>query len=183
MTAGPYGPIPSSLLISRLSQKPRVFVSYHHGGDQEYYNRLAGMMALNYVLVSDNSLDRLINSDNVDYVMRHIRENYISGTSCTIILCGLETPYRKYVDWEIDATLQKQHALVGLRLPTLPLQPNGGTIKPARLQDNIDSGYATWGQFADVMSDPQVLVALVHAARLRPNRLINNARARRLRNG
>lgn len=183
MTAGLNGPIPSSLLISKLSEKPRVFVSYHHGGDQAFYNELARVMASKYVLVSDSSLDRRINSDNVEYVMRKIREDYISGTSCTVVLCGANTPYRKYVDWEIDASLQKRHALVGLRLPTLAIHPNGGTIKSARLQDNIDSGYALWGQYADVLQNPQVLVNLVHAARLQPKSSIRNDRARRFRNG
>ena len=162
---------------------PRIFVSYHHGGDQAFYNELWQKMQSKYVLVQDNSLDRRIDSDNVEYVMRVIRESYLTGTSCTIVLCGHYTPVRKYVDWEIMATLQKEHALVGLRLPTLPLQANGGTIKPPRLQDNIDSGYAVWGNYLDVIANPGHLEKLVHDARSRSKRLIVNNRARRLRNG
>jgi hypothetical protein len=81
------------------------------------------------------------------------------------------------------ATLQKEHALVGLMLPTLAIQPNGGTIKPARLQDNIDSRYAVWGSYSDVYRDPNVLTALVHDARSRSKKLISNSRPRRSQNG
>jgi hypothetical protein len=55
-----------------------------------------------YDVIYDNSLERQIDSDNVDYVIRRIRENYIAGSSCTIDTCG-----RKYVDWEILQGLHK----------------------------------------------------------------------------
>ena len=165
-----------------LKIKPRVFVSYHHKLDQAYYDSLSRAMSGTYSLVSDNSLDRTIDSDNVGYVMRQIREQFLTGTSCTIVLCGLETPVRKYVDWEILATLQKQHALVGLKLPQLPIV-NDGCAKPGRLQDNIDSGYAVWGHYSNAIADPSHLAALVHSAREKPKRLIDNRRQRRLRNG
>lgn len=177
--------MPSMLesLFIKLPVTPRVFVSYHHAGDQAYYNELAVALSSQYVFVQDNSLSRKIDSDNSDYVMRVIREEFLTGTSCTVVLCGLNTSYRKFVDWEIMATLQKGHALVGLRLPTLQLQQNGGTIKPDRLQDNIDSGYAVWGQYSDVYANPRLLVDLVHNARSRLKSKIANSRAKRLRNG
>ena len=59
-----------------------------------------------YDIVTDNSLSRGIESDVVEYIMRRIRENYVTGSSCTIVLVGRDTWARKYVDWEIDATLQ-----------------------------------------------------------------------------
>jgi hypothetical protein len=123
--------------------KRRVFVSYHHFGDQYYYDEFARMFADTYNVVMDNSLERKIQSDDVEYVMRKIREEYVTGSSCTIVLCGLETPYRKFVDWEIAATLDKYHGLIGVKLPTVPVV-NDGCSKPDRLQDNINSGYAIW---------------------------------------
>jgi hypothetical protein len=171
-----------STVYDALKIRPRVFVSYHHGLDQWYYDELSRKMSETYSLVTDNSLDRSIDSDNVEYVMRLIREQFLTGTSCTIVLCGLETPNRKYVDWEILATLQKEHALVGLKLPSLPII-NDGCAKPARLQDNIDSGYAVWGHYENAISNPAHLAALVHTARENSKRLIDNSRARKLRNG
>jgi hypothetical protein len=46
--------------------------------------------------------------------MQRIRDKHITGTSCTIVLCGSLTPWRKYVDWEIKATLDKEHGLIGI---------------------------------------------------------------------
>lgn len=89
---------------------------------------------------------------------------------------------RKYVDWEIKATLDKQHGLIGVKLPTLQVR-NNGCGKPARLQDNIDTGYAVWTWRETLIDDPNKLAELVEAAKSRPATLINNLRERRLRYG
>lgn len=162
--------------------KPRVFVSYHHATDQAYYDALSSNMNSPYTFCQDNSLNRMIDSRSPDYILRKIREDYISGTSCTVVLCGIETPWRKYVDWEIEATLQKQHALLGIKLPTLAVI-NDGCSKPARLQDNIFSGYAHWVWWEDIVSNANALDAAVIEARSRSKSLIRNDRERRLRNG
>lgn len=44
-----------------------------------------------YEAVTDNSLDRRVDSDDIDYVMRRIREYYIAGTSCSIVFVGNES--------------------------------------------------------------------------------------------
>jgi hypothetical protein len=157
-------------------------VSYHHRGDQQYYDHFARHFAKTYEAVRDNSLDREIQSDDVEYVMRQIRENYVSGSSCTIVLCGQMTPYRKFVDWEIDATLQRQHGLIGVKLPTLAIV-NNGCAKPARLQDNIDSGYAGWTLWEHLTSNSALLASLIEEANGKLKWLIRNNRERRLRNG
>ena len=61
--------------------RPRVFVSYHHGNDQWYYNEFNRAFHDTYEAIQDNSVDRTIDSDNPEYVIRRIRENYITGTS------------------------------------------------------------------------------------------------------
>ena len=83
----------------------KVFVSYHHGGDQAYYDEFSSFFHDQYEAVRDNSLERLVQSDDTEYVMRQIREQYITGTSCSIILIGAQSHERKYLDWEIKATL------------------------------------------------------------------------------
>ena len=71
--------------------KHKVFISYHHGGDQPYYDAFTRTFHDTYELVYDNSLERRIDSDDVDYVRRRIRENHIKGSSCTIVLVGAQT--------------------------------------------------------------------------------------------
>lgn len=181
--AGNYGvhPLLGSLLIPK-PVKRKVFVSYHHAGDQIYYDTFAKFFAETYEVFHDTSLDRAYESDNADYVRWQIRQNDITGSSCTIVLCGANTHKRKYVDWEIKATLDKQHGLIGVWLPTLPLLANNRTQKPDRLQDNIDSTYAKWLKWDNQLT-VEVLKATIELAISSPATLIRNTRPLRVRNG
>src|SRR5438874_585527 len=114
-----------SSLLTAMATKRSVFVSYHHDNDQFYYDRLAAVCDQACQLIRDASLREAIDSDDTDYLGRAIREGYITGSSCTIVLCGSETGKRKHVDWEIKATLDKKHGLVGVNLPTNPLTITG----------------------------------------------------------
>lgn len=156
--------------------KPRIFVSYHHRFDQAYADRFARLFDDTYDAVTDRSLNAEIDSDDADYVYQRIRDEYISGTSCTVVLCGIETFNRKYVDWEIKATLDKQHGLLGVLLPTHRASPNGKFTVPDRLHDNIQTGYAHWISWTD---DAQVMIRSINVARERAKspRLIANSRS------
>jgi hypothetical protein len=171
------------LLSSLLRPRRQIFVSYHHGNDRYYYNEFARIFADSYEAIQDNSVDRIIDSDDADYVIRKIREDYITGTSCTIVLCGSETPWRKFVDWEIKATLDKQHGLIGVNLPTNPLTPNRMYTVPDRLHDNIQGGYALWIQWNQILAGPDFLAQQIEIANKQPTWLINNSRDLRRRNG
>ena len=92
-----------------------------------------------------------INSGDTDYVMRRIREEKIAGTSCTVVLIGKCTWARRYVDWEIAATLRNfddsdRGGLIAVQLPSA--QANGWSKLPPRLEmnissaDGIEAGYA-----------------------------------------
>ena len=50
----------------------RIFVSYHHAGDRQYYDAFAQLMADTYEIVQDMSVERLIDSDDAEYVSRTI---------------------------------------------------------------------------------------------------------------
>ncbi|MQU60673.1 hypothetical protein GHO26_23265 [Pseudomonas helleri] len=164
--------------------KHKVFVSYHHHGDQAYYNLFSKLFHDTYDVIYDNSLERSIDSDDVNYVMRRIRENHITGTSCTIVLVGAESPTRKYIDWEISATLEKGHALIGVRLPTARLtQDNKYVVVPDRLLDNIHTGFASWFTWEQITSSTAQLGQHIQDAKNRSISLINNTRTRRVRNG
>ena len=162
--------------------KRKVFVSFQHRGDRAYYDLFTQIFHDYYQVVYDNSLERQIDSDNVDYVMRAIRENFITGSSCTIVLVGQNTWGRKFVDWEIDATLQKWHGLVGIQLPTLVPNVSGKVVVPNRLYENIASGYAVWIAWNYIASNPTHLAKLIEQANGNSKDLIRNSAERRLRN-
>lgn len=181
--AGYYGDPNMNGLLAALVKPTRrkVFVSYHHGGDQAYYDEFSRFFHDQYEVIRDNSLERLIQSDDTEYVMRKIREQYITGTSCTVVLIGARSHERKYLDWEIKATLDKCHGLVGIALPTHAKNPAGEIIVPDRFLDNHKSGYAVWTHWNGLTV--QALTQLIDTAIAKPSTQINNSRAMRQRNG
>ncbi|HWR15634.1 MAG TPA: TIR domain-containing protein [Terriglobales bacterium] len=111
--------------------------------------------------------------------MQSIRDNNISGTSCTIVLCGAHTHGRKYVDWELKGTLDKEHGLIGVQLPSVARATDGKSIVPTRLHNNIVSGYALWITWDQLMGGANALKGYIEDAldtARRPKRLIVNGR-------
>jgi hypothetical protein len=154
---------------------PRIFVSYQHSSDQYYYNEFSRIFHDTYEAVYDNSLARSIDSDNSEYVIQRIRDEFITGTSCTIVLVGPTSYQRKYLDWEIKATLDKEHGLIGIQLPNVvPIY--GTVLVPPRLNANINSGYALWQGFTwhQLIANPAMLNQLVQIASARDENLIRN---------
>lgn len=138
----------------RLPTKRKVFISYHHEGDQTWFDYFSNLFGEHYDLFHNRSLNEPIYSDDANYISRAIREDRIKGTSITIVLCGVETWKRKHVDWETHSTLLYEHALLGIALPTAQRsQDNKVTVLP-RLHDNVVSGYAHW---MDWTEDPLML--------------------------
>jgi hypothetical protein len=90
------------------------------------------------------------------------------------------TPQRKYVDWEIKASLDKQHGLIGVSLPTNPPDSQNRVIVPNRLYDNWRSGYALWVQW-NALSAAN-LKAWIEEANGRSHDLIKNDSELRTRN-
>lgn len=167
----------------RVFIRRRIFVSYHHDGDQPFYDEFSRVFSDRYEIVYDNSIERIIDSDDSDYIMRRIREEHLSGSSCTIVLCGAKTPERKFVDWEIKATLDKQHGLIGVNLPTIPRTVAGKFVLPGRLHDNCVSGYVPWVEWRTLSTRPTDLRVLIEDANSRSKDLIDNTRPLKSRNG
>ena len=110
--------------------------------------------------------DDIINSTNTDYVMRRIRELYLSDSTVTIVLIGRCTWARRYVDWEIQASLRSgetiiPNGLVGIVLPSARANP----IAPNRLRLNLPSNgsraYARWYYYP---SSSESLVNIIEEA-------------------
>jgi hypothetical protein len=135
-----------------------------------------------------------VDSENSDYVIQRIRDKYIKGSSCTLVLCGNESSIRKYIDWEIKATLEKEHGLIGIALPTCRKALNGACIVPNRLYDNIISQFSTFIQWSCLFpqlslglgikpSTASILKSYIDQAVLRQKTLIVNTREIMKRNG
>lgn len=116
-----------------------VFVSYHHANDQDRANHLRETYGADNTLI-DRSLSDAYDDKTDDEILELIRKYHLKNSTVTIVLIGSETANRKWVDWEIYSSLRPygdrtRNGLLAIYLPTA-----GAT--PARLQDNLDSGYA-----------------------------------------
>lgn len=175
-------PVTNAILAGLLKPvRRKIFVSYHHGGDQVYYDEFSRFFHEQFEAVFDNSLERQVDSDNVNYVMQRIRDNHISGTSCTVVLIGAQTHQRKYVDWEIKATLDKEHGLLGVILPNHQKSIDGKIMVPDRFFENFTTGYALFEHWGNLTV--QRLTALIDAAAKTPKSLIANSAGIKQRNG
>jgi len=166
----------AALLLGQPT-KPRVFVSYHHENDQAWYDRFSQLFHSSYDVVTDRSLERAIDSDATDYQQRRIREENISGSSITVVLCGTETWKRRWVDWEIDMTLNKEHALLGVVLPTQPCNVQNRYYWPDRLFENIQSGFAHWTYWNENPANVRAAIDMARA-KARSPAAIRNSRPR-----
>jgi hypothetical protein len=92
----------------------------------------------------------IIDSADTDYVMGRIRKEFLHDSTVTIVLIGRCTWARRYVDWEIQASLRQgvataPNGLLGIVLPSAANRPRA----PERLGLNLQgsdgqAGYARW---------------------------------------
>lgn len=106
----------------QFKHKRKVFISYYHG-DQEAVNKFvkdfSDVFIAKTVGVKDGDFD--FDSTKPEYIMRKIRETKLSDSTVTIVLIGSCTHSRRYVDWEVKASLQQgstlPNGLVAINLP------------------------------------------------------------------
>ncbi len=130
----------------------KCFISYHHANDQYYKDKFVKLFDDYLDIFIDKSVsDGDISDDcSMDYIMQQIRENYLSDCSVTLVLIGKESWKRKYIDWEISASIRNtqknpRSGLIGILLPSHPDFGTGkyhSNIIPPRLSDNLECNFA-----------------------------------------
>ncbi len=156
----------------------RCFISYHEADKREverfidtyqdaFLEKIVG--AYDYEPISSN---------DEEYIKRRIREDCLAKTTVTIVLIGVCTWSRKFVDWEIASTLRndpvnKRSGLLGIVLPSSRLllealanDPNAHWGVPKRLYVNAcgleSTTYAN--VFYDRPTSTNVLMEWIHNA-------------------
>ncbi len=110
--------------------KRHVFISSFHADRREVNEFIYRWATLENVFTPkalgtfDN--DDFIDSDDTEYVMGKIRSKYLLDSSVTILLVGRCTHSRRYVDWELKASLRRganvPNGLIAFVLPSaMPL--------------------------------------------------------------
>lgn len=154
----------------------KLFVSYHHDGDGHFYREFCRLIEGYYQPVQDSSVERTTGCTDAQLVVSNLRKNYLADTVCTVVLCGLQTAYRRFVDWEIKASLDLSHGLVAIILPENLPDWRGRYSFPERLSDNLESGYAECLHLVQLSRGIKLLGKQIEAARGRPAGLIKNSR-------
>ena len=174
--------------MEKASQYTRrkCFLSYHRT-DQEEVDQFIATFDDAYNLFIARAIiddDDFIDSNDANYVMRVIREQYLTNTTVTIVLMGKCTWSRRYVDWEIASTLRndannKRSGLLGIKLPS-----NGETnpTLPDRFADNYKNDQSLYARYIVYPSSAQVLADAIEDAYSRhETHQVDNTRALRKR--
>ena len=101
----------------------KAFISYHHA-DQTYKDHLC-WLARAYGIFEDRSVgtgDIQDDDRSSESIRRQIRDEYLRDSEVTILLCGVETRWRKHVDWElkssmIDGRVSRRSGVLVVNLP------------------------------------------------------------------
>lgn len=102
----------------------RAFISYHHGNDQWYKEELVRFGEENKIFQNWSVDTGDISDDLTDEQIRvKIRDEYLRDCRVTILLVGIETKYRKHVDWELyssmhNTQLNKKSGIIVILLPS-----------------------------------------------------------------
>lgn len=166
-----------------MSNRHKVFISYHHALDEEYKMEFEWLFGEVFDVivprsVQVNDIDPLLPTETI---RQKIRDEYLRDSSVTVVLIGAETWQRKHVDWEIGSSIRHtqfnpRSGLLGIILPSYP-EPNKHnpyTIPP-RLHDNIECGFASIHKWSD---DAETVQGWIHEAYLRKSRVNpDNSRA------
>ncbi len=125
-------------MMSEIRRK--VFISHFKSNRKEvdaFIKDFSSVFIPKVLGANDN--DDFINSTDVNYVMRRIREKYLEDSTVTIVLLGNCTHSRRYVDWEIKSSLRQgsytPNGLIGIVLPHC----NNKAYLPPRIEENWNS--------------------------------------------
>jgi len=166
-----------------MSNRHKVFVSYHHALDESYKKifELRFGNAFGAIIPGSVQIGDIDPSLSTETIRQKIRDEYLRDTSVTVVLIGAQTWQRKHVDWEIgsslrDTKMNPRSGLLGILLPAYNTRYaridmsryTSGTIPP-RLHDNIKCGFASIHNWSE---DPAIVQGWIHDAYLRKNRLL-----------
>lgn len=151
---------------THMPARRKCFISYHHA-DQTYVDTFIRTFDHQRNLLIARGLgtemaNDVIDSTDTEYVMSRIRQQYLSDSTVTIVLMGQCTWARRYVDWEIQASLRSgetvmPNGLLGVKLPTF-------TQFPDRFNSNLlPAGAAADTNFAGWIDYPQTEETLVNS--------------------
>ncbi|WP_288681090.1 TIR domain-containing protein [uncultured Brachyspira sp.] len=165
-----------------MAKRHKVFVSYHHENDQYYRDLFESTMVDKFDIMVSKSVnpDEVDNNLNTERIRQIIRDDYLKDSTVTVVLIGAETWKRKYVDWEIAASIRDtknnpRSGLLGIFLPTYHLSSeknfNPHTIPP-RLYYNWKNENQRFAQLYKWSLEPSEVIKWIDRAFNDRNKII-----------
>ena len=137
----------------------KIFISYHHNDQSAVNSFIETFGEERRVFISRGigigmSAD-VVNSTDVDYVMRRIRDLYLSDSTVTLVLIGKCTWARRYVDWELQSSLHHGQTVTANGLLGIELPSYRNNAYPDRLNLNLKQDATKETCYARVHDYPQ----------------------------
>jgi hypothetical protein len=164
-----------------MTQRHKVFVSYHHANDESYRDKF-DKTCTEVLIPKSVQIGDIDPNLMTETIRQKIRDEYLRDSTVTVVLIGSETWKRKHIDWEIASSLRqtefnRRSGIIGIILPTHPdygkVNYNPHTIPP-RLHDNVSNGFVTIHHWSN---DEHKIQSWIHDAFNRRNTIIpNNSR-------
>jgi hypothetical protein len=170
----------------------KCFISYHHA-DQAWVDHFVNTFDHSRDLFVARGLGQtmaqdIIDSADTDYVMRRIRQLYVSDSSVTLVMLGKCTWARRYVDWELQASLRAPqnglpNGLLAIKLPTFPENGffpdrlNRNLLSPERKAAGLDC-FARWMTYPQSADELWAAIEAAFQRRTTHVHLIDNPRDR-----
>lgn len=164
----------------------KCFISYHHDDEQEVKEFIDTFDHSRDIFISKGigaGMDGdIIQSINDDYIKRHIRNRYLRDSTVTIVLIGRCTWSRRFVDWEIAASLRntatsKHNGLLAIKLPSVA---DTYVNLPERLKDNLVQSFGqSYAQYQEYPFSANILADYIeqaYSARTFLGHLVDNSR-------
>ena len=156
----------------------KCFISYHQADLAQVDRFISRFGPSNFIKRGITLPDEVINSTDTDYVMRRIRQLYIKDSTVTIVLIGRCTWARRFVDWEIQASLRRPANGLPNGLLAILLDGSARPALPPRFKLNRDSGYAEYHYYPRDIATLSHWIQTAAWARTGHAHLIENPRER-----
>lgn len=168
----------------RFLPKRKVFISYENSDRVAVDEFVRKFGSENGVfipkMIGTTYGQDIINSTDSDYIIGKIRKDYIGDSTVTILLVGSCTHSRRYVDWELKASLRngeiyQPNGVMAILLPGL-----SGAYLPDRFLANYNpnqlaKSFARYYTYPNSADELRSWIEDSYSARVNRANLINNS--------
>jgi hypothetical protein len=154
----------------------KCFISYN-AADKDAVDKFCENFSGSFIRRGLKMEDDIIDSTNTDYVMQRIRSLYLKDSTVTIVLIRRCTWARRFVDWEVQASLRNPADGYPNGVVAIQLWDSYKTL-PNRVSLNVNSGYSKFYEYPKSSASLENMINEAFDARFDKQNLIDNPRDR-----